>query len=412
MSKRVGGFINQDGLNAPNEPTAVSASAGDTAATVSFTAPANVGGSALTGYVATSNDGIGATGSASPITVTGLTNGTSYTFRVWALNAFGYSAPSGASGSITPVVSVLALVTGFSVSSTYTNTISYYNVSTNGNATDFGDLTFAHAMIGTIGGLTRTIFVAGRSSSSNNHDSIEYVNPLSTGNATNFGNLSSGGRQSPACFGNQTRGIAAGGSGVSQGAPNYEYYNTIDYLTIATTGNTSDFGDLTQPTQVAPGFSSPTRGIRSTGRSIDGGGSTIYVNTIDYVTIATTGNATDFGDGTSTRYNAGCCASSTRGLTAGGISGAFVHLNIVDYVTIATTGNATDFGDLVSAIGAGTRGASSETRGTFFEGESGNSICVVTIASTGNAVDFGDLNGVGSGNQSLSANTNGHGGLQ
>jgi large repetitive protein len=54
-------------------------------------APSDVGGSAVTGYVATSNDGIGATGSASPITVTGLTNGTPYTFRVWALNAFGWS---------------------------------------------------------------------------------------------------------------------------------------------------------------------------------------------------------------------------------------------------------------------------------------------------------------------------------
>jgi hypothetical protein len=409
MSKRVGGFINQDGLNAPNQATGVTASAGDTAATVSFTAPTNVGGSAITGFVATSNDGIGATGSASPITVTGLTNGTSYTFRVWALNAFGYSAPSGASGSITPVVSVLALVTGFSVSSTYTNTISYYNVSTNGNATDFGDLTFAHAMIGTIGGLTRTIFVAGRSTSNNFHDSMEYVNPLSTGNATNFGNLSSGGRQSPACFGNQTRGIAASGEGPSQGDPDYQYYNTIDYLTIATTGNTSDFGDLTQSTQLVTGFSSPTRGIRATGIVAP---SSVPTNVLDYVTIATTGNATDFGDSTSTRYNAGCCASSTRGLTAGGISGAYVALNIIDYVTIATTGNATDFGDLVSALGAGTRGASSETRGTFFGDQGGNTICVVTIASTGNAVDFGDLNGVGSGNQSLSANTNGHGGLQ
>lgn len=410
MTNRVGGFIGQDGLNAPDEPTAVSASAGDTEATVSFTAPSDVGGSAITGYRAQSNDGIGASGSASPITVTGLTNDTAYTFRVWAINAFGYSAPSGASGSVTPVASVWALVTGFSVSSTYTNTISYYNVSTNGNATDFGDLTFAHAMIGTIGGLTRTIFVAGRSSSNNFHDSMEYVNPVSTGNATNFGNLSSGGRQSPACFGNQTRGIAAGAEGPSQGDPNYQFYNTIDYLTIATTGNTSDFGDLTQVTQLVTGFSSPTRGIRATGY---GDTSSTPTNVLDYVTIATTGDAIDFGDSTSTRYNAGGCASSTRGLTAGGTSGSFVALNIIDYVTIATTGNATDFGDLVSAFGAGTRGASSETRATFFQGAAGsNTICVVTIASTGNAVDFGDLNEVGSANQQLSANTNGHGGLQ
>jgi large repetitive protein len=98
MSKRVGGFIGQDGLNAPDSPTSVSATAGNTEATVSFTAPSNVGGSAVTGYVATSNDGIGATGSSSPITVTGLTNDTSYTFNVWAINPFGWSSPSDASG--------------------------------------------------------------------------------------------------------------------------------------------------------------------------------------------------------------------------------------------------------------------------------------------------------------------------
>jgi hypothetical protein len=106
MSKRVGGFINQDGLNAPDAPTSVSAAGGEAEATVSFTAPSNVGGSAVTGYVATSNDGIGATGASSPITVSGLSNGTAYTFRVWALNAFGYSAPSGASGSVTPALAI------------------------------------------------------------------------------------------------------------------------------------------------------------------------------------------------------------------------------------------------------------------------------------------------------------------
>ena len=90
MSKRVGGFINQDGLNAPDSPTSVSAAGGEAEATVSFTAPSNVGGAAVTGYVATSNDGICATGASSPITVSGLSNGTAYTFRVWALNAFGY----------------------------------------------------------------------------------------------------------------------------------------------------------------------------------------------------------------------------------------------------------------------------------------------------------------------------------
>ena len=102
MARGRGGFIGQDGLNAPDSPTGVSAVKGNTQATISFTAPTDVGGSAITGYVVTSNNGIGATGSGSPITVTGLTNSTAYTFKVFAINAFGYSAPSDATNSVTP----------------------------------------------------------------------------------------------------------------------------------------------------------------------------------------------------------------------------------------------------------------------------------------------------------------------
>jgi hypothetical protein len=70
---------------------------------VTFTAPSNVGGSAITNYYAVSNPGqITASSVTSPVTVTGLTNGTSYTFTVWALNSFGPSAYSAASGSVTP----------------------------------------------------------------------------------------------------------------------------------------------------------------------------------------------------------------------------------------------------------------------------------------------------------------------
>lgn len=103
MAKGRGGFIGHDGLNAPDKPTGVSATAGNAQATVSFTAPTNVGGSAVTGYRVTDSTGaFGASGSSSPITVTGLTNGTSYTFNVYAINAFGLSLSSDASSSVTP----------------------------------------------------------------------------------------------------------------------------------------------------------------------------------------------------------------------------------------------------------------------------------------------------------------------
>ncbi|MDO8557778.1 MAG: DUF2341 domain-containing protein [bacterium] len=85
----------------PDAPTAVSAVAGNTQATISFTAPAN-GGSAITGYTVTSNPGgFTGTGSSSPVTVTGLTNGATYTFTVTATNVAGTGAASSPSNSVT-----------------------------------------------------------------------------------------------------------------------------------------------------------------------------------------------------------------------------------------------------------------------------------------------------------------------
>ena len=87
----------------PGAPTIGTATAGDTTATVTFTAPASSGGAAITGYTVTSVPGGNTgTGAASPITVTGLTNGVAYTFVVTATNSAGTGANSSASNSVTP----------------------------------------------------------------------------------------------------------------------------------------------------------------------------------------------------------------------------------------------------------------------------------------------------------------------
>jgi large repetitive protein len=89
---------------APNAPTIGTATAGSSQATVNFVAPTNTGGATITGYTATSNPGgLTASGAASPLTVTGLTNGTAYTFSVTATNSAGASAPSANSNSVTPL---------------------------------------------------------------------------------------------------------------------------------------------------------------------------------------------------------------------------------------------------------------------------------------------------------------------
>jgi hypothetical protein len=89
-------------INVPGAPLNVSAVAGPGQATVSFTAPVSNGGSTITSYILTSTPGnIIATGSAGPITVTGLTPGASYSFIVFAVNANGYGQVSALSNSVT-----------------------------------------------------------------------------------------------------------------------------------------------------------------------------------------------------------------------------------------------------------------------------------------------------------------------
>ena len=90
-----------------------------------------------------------------------------------------------------------------------------------------------------------------------------------------------------------------GGGYTSGGNPNS---NAIEYVSIQTTGNSVDFGDLTRADQDLTAFSSTTRGIWA-GGSI----SPAKQDTIDFVTIMTTGNAVDFGDmTTATNNNTGC----------------------------------------------------------------------------------------------------------
>ena len=231
----------------------------------------------------------------------------------------------------------------------------------------------------------RALFVGGVTTYPSHTHTIDYINILSTGNATDFGDLTQSRWGLGACS-SSTRGcFATGQTGESAGT----MVNTIDYVTIATTGNATDFGDATDNRYVVlNGCGSSTRGLFFGGQD----SSNNYESSIDYITIATTGNATNFGSMTVSAYGVGSLSSPTRAVSGGGWTGS-VRENTMGYVTIATTGNSTDFGDLTQGRYY-TGGASNSTRGLFIGGETTvaqNTIDYITIDTTGNATDFGDL---------------------
>ena len=139
-----------------------------------------------------------------------------------------------------------------------------------------------------------------------------------------------------------TRGLFAGGQNVPSPLA---YYDIIDKITIASTGNAADFGDLTQNVFMCTGVSDSTRGIRAGGAKSPSPANT---DTIDFVTIASDGNALDFGDLTTANQRSGGMSNSVRGLFSGGATpDSSTSVNSIDKITIQTTGNAVDFGDYI-----------------------------------------------------------------
>ena len=275
--------------------------------------------------------------------------------------------------------------------------IDYVTISTLGNAQDFGDLSTAGAYRTGASSSTRGIFF-----NTQNDTGIEFVTISSTGSAASFGTADNDYNQAASCS-NETRGFRAGGSdaGVT--------YNNIYYVTIASTGTFNDFGDISNPTQgrlTFTGLNSSVRGVFAGGRSVPS--APAETNIIDYITMSSTGNTQDFGDLTDPRRGLASACNSTRGVFAGGNIDPG-STNLIDYITIATTGNAQDFGDLAVASDSMHQGlASSPTRGLFQQGNP-SAIEFITIPTTGNAQDFGDT--VNANRVAMAAVSNGHGGL-
>ena len=243
-------------------------------------------------------------------------------------------------------------------------------------------------------GRGRGLFAGGYDSpgaGSANKNTIDYFNIQSTGNAIDFGDRTVVGH-GLATVSSSTRGVMMGGRSYHYpSAPTTTSTDTIDYVTIAQTGNAIDFGNLVHGSgYIHAAGGNSTRGVLFRSGNAD----------MEYITIATTGNSVDTGSNSTVGRNTfSGSASQTRAFWAGGANpSGGAAIATIDYLEIASLGVPQDFGDLTFT--GHNQGAASNTRGIIFTGgfpfAPSNVINYITMASTGSTTDFGDtLNTMG-----------------
>ena len=227
---------------------------------------------------------------------------------------------------------------------TNTKNIDEIIFTTSGTTGLFGDLTIIDGSqtwgSGVCSNSTRGIIIGG--GSNNQKSSQQKIELTSRGNSTIFGDLyvdkNAGGNRIlyATGFSSSTVGHI---TNYSTTAPDGD---TIIFYTFSSLGNAQEFGEATIPKRYRTTCTNNTRGI------IAGGGFPTVVDTIEFVTMASKGNGTDFGNLTQSRGGLGGCSNSTRGIFGGGFTNDSLggNSNTIDFITISTTGDATDFGDL------------------------------------------------------------------
>ena len=282
--------------------------------------------------------------------------------------------------------------------------IDFVTISTLGDAQDFGNLTAGRLSLFSASSRVRGVFGGGGTPTVVN--TMDFVTFASTGDASDFGDVTSGRSQSVGT-GSQTRGL------VGAGGLNPGYTNAISYITFSQTGNSVDYGDLnysgSNGVLGVSACSSSTRALFAGGAFGPGSGSS--TNTIEFSTISSLGNTVDFGDLSIKLASGSGLSNSTRGIFVWGTdadASPSAYVNTIEFVTIATTGNSQDFGDTVTNHYSVFGTASSPTRGLIAGGSVQNIISTITILTTGNSTDFGDMT---TGRSNFTACSNGHGGL-
>tara|TARA_Y100001963_G_C6673364_1_gene396207 strand:- start:21 stop:935 length:915 start_codon:yes stop_codon:yes gene_type:complete len=279
------------------------------------------------------------------------------------------------------------------------NQIQYITIPTAGNAIDFGDLTQARGHCGSAASRTRALWGGGATPSK--VDTIDYVTFSSTGNATDFGNRTESTAEMDG-LGNATRALFCGG--YSTGGNPGGYHNRIDYVTMASTGNAVDFGDLVgrRATQGQSGISNSVRGWFMGGQRPD-----VDNDMIESIVVATTGNAIDWGSNIVDAATNGCpwMSTATHGIGGGASSNS---VGSIAKFIFSSHGNTVKWGDL-SAVRNMAAGVENSVRGVW----GGNTpattnIEYLSMQTEGNAVDFGDLTGSFA---KMEGCSNAHGGL-
>jgi len=220
----------------------------------------------------------------------------------------------------------------------------------------------------------RGIFTGGYASAASSPkvtNTINFVTISTTGNAQDFGDLAAADQDIVRCGSSRTRGVFRDGNS----AP-------MTFITFASTGNSVTFGNSGLTENRANGLSSETRGLHA-------GGTTSNRNQIEYITIASTGNAVDFGNLITGALSPATGASSTRGIFAGCATHPSTSGNAIEFITISTLGNSQDFGDLVN--GGNTYQTASSSNSTKMLVTNDHSIEQIIIATLGDGTDFGDL---------------------
>ena len=202
-----------------------------------------------------------------------------------------------------------ALVLGGYISAT-TNIIDKLTIATTGDAVDFGNISAGRYEGAAVGSATRGILSGGVPSTFK----IDYVTFSSGGGSNDFGSLQLGRNSWSAGANDSIRGFIMGGA--ASPTPATSRLASIEFITMATTGDASDFGDLTKMSRRGSGCSSSTRAIHFTGRD-----DPARTKDIQFFIMATKGNAVKFGEATDNRDStAGGFSSPTRGVFGGGNS--------------------------------------------------------------------------------------------